>query len=140
MRERILLLVMFWVGLGWVVASAQNREQQPTSIRPVEGTAIFQDFCSSCHGRDARGKGPVSANLKKDVPDLTKLSKRNGGKFPAAYIKKTLMFGGEEIDPSHGSKTMPIWGPIFHAIEFDQDLGNVRIENLTKYLESIQRN
>jgi hypothetical protein len=34
---------------------------------------------------------------------------------------------------------MPIWGPIFHEIEFDRDLGNVRLENVTKYLESIQR-
>lgn len=139
MRERILMLMMFWVGLGWVVASAQNRVQQPTSIRPVEGAAIFQDFCASCHGKDARGNGPVSGSLKQDVPDLTRLSKRNGGKFPAAYVKKTLMFGGEKTETAHGSRTMPIWGPIFHAIEFDQDLGNVRVENLTKYLESIQR-
>jgi hypothetical protein len=35
---------------------------------------------------------------------------------------------------------MPIWGPIFHQIEFDQDLGNVRLEIVVKYLESIQRN
>ena len=139
MRERIMILTIFWVGLVCVLASAQNREQQPTSIRPVEGAAIFQDFCASCHGRDARGKGPVSGSLKRDVPDLTKLSKRNGGKFPAAYVRKTLMLGGEKPQPAHGSTTMPIWGPIFHAIEFDQDLGNVRIDNVTKYLESIQR-
>lgn len=140
MRERITVLVAFCVGLGWVLASAQNREHQPTSIRPVEGAAIFQDFCASCHGRDARGKGPVSGSLKQDVPDLTKLSKRNGVQFPAAYVRKTLMSGPEKPQPAHGSRTMPIWGPIFHAIEFDQDLGNVRIANLTKYLESIQRN
>jgi len=33
---------------------------------------------------------------------------------------------------------MPIWGPIFHQIEEDVDRGHVRIENLVKYLESIQ--
>jgi mono/diheme cytochrome c family protein len=33
---------------------------------------------------------------------------------------------------------MPIWGPIFHQIEADMDWGNVRLENLVKYLESIQ--
>jgi mono/diheme cytochrome c family protein len=33
---------------------------------------------------------------------------------------------------------MPIWGPIFHQIESDVDWGNVRVENLVKYLESIQ--
>jgi hypothetical protein len=31
---------------------------------------------------------------------------------------------------------MPILGSVFHEIEFDQDLGNVRLESVTKYLES----
>jgi mono/diheme cytochrome c family protein len=33
---------------------------------------------------------------------------------------------------------MPIWGPIFHQVGADMDWGNVRLENLVKYLESIQ--
>ena len=45
---------------------------------------------------------------------------------------------GEEVSASHGSREMPIWGPIFHQIESDVDRGNVRLENLVKYLESIQ--
>ena len=45
---------------------------------------------------------------------------------------------GEEALASHGSREMPIWGPIFHQIEADVDRGNVRLENLMKYLESIQ--
>jgi hypothetical protein len=49
------------------------------------------------------------------------------------------MFGTDGLLPAHGSKAMPIWGPLFHEIEFDQDLGNVRLENVTKYLESIQQ-
>ena len=49
------------------------------------------------------------------------------------------MFGGDQPQAAHGSRVMPIWGPIFHRIEFDQDLGNVRLENVVKYLESIQR-
>ena len=137
-REQIKILFMF-VGVSLMAVSAQDREQRPTSIKPVEGATIFQDFCASCHGKDARGKGPMSGRLKQDVPDLTTLSRRNGGKFPAARVKNILMFGGDKPEPAHGSKTMPIWGPIFHAIEFDQDLGNVRLENVTKYLESIQR-
>jgi len=49
------------------------------------------------------------------------------------------MFGADEVLSAHGSKDMPIWGPVFHQIEFDRDLGNVRLENVTRYLESIQR-
>lgn len=139
MRKRIMTLVMLWVALSFFVASAQNQDQQPLPIRPVEGAAIFQDFCAPCHGRDGGGKGPVSGRLTEAVPDLTRLSQRNSGKFPAARVRNTLMFGGDRPQAAHGSKPMPIWGPIFHAIEYDQDLGNVRLDNVTKYLESIQR-
>ncbi len=45
---------------------------------------------------------------------------------------------GDEVLSSHGSREMPIWGSIFHQIEEDVDWGNVRLENLVKYLESIQ--
>jgi hypothetical protein len=45
---------------------------------------------------------------------------------------------GEEVIASHGSREMLIWGPIFHQVESDVDRGNVRLENLLKYLESIQ--
>jgi len=39
---------------------------------------------------------------------------------------------------SHGSSEMPVWGPVFHRVERDQDLGLLRINNLMKYLGSIQ--
>jgi hypothetical protein len=81
----------------------------------------------------------VSKALRREVPDLTGLSHRNNGAFPAIHVRTTIMFGADDLRPAHGSKAMPIWGPIFHEIEFDQDLGNVRLENITKYLESIQR-
>ena len=81
----------------------------------------------------------MSKPLKGKVPDLTKLSRRNGGVFPATQVRTTIMSGSDDLLPALGSKQMPIWGPIFHDIEFDQDLGNVRLENITRYLESIQR-
>jgi len=81
----------------------------------------------------------VSGALRQVVPDLTRLSQRNNGSFPAVHVRNTIMFGADQLIPAHGSKAMPVWGPIFHEIEFDQDLGNVRLENVTKYLESIQR-
>ena len=138
MLERRVPLIMFWLALGFVLASAQNRDQQPP-IRPVEGANIYRDFCASCHGHDGRGNGPFSRNLKQEVPDLTRLSRRNGGTFPVGRVRSKLAFGGDDPLPAHGSKAMPIWGPIFHQIEFDRDLGNVRLENVTKYVESIQR-
>jgi hypothetical protein len=46
---------------------------------------------------------------------------------------------GDDLVLAHGSREMPIWGPIFHQVERDQDLGNVRLQNIVKYVESIQR-
>ncbi|MGA7558440.1 MAG: c-type cytochrome [Terriglobales bacterium] len=131
-------LLVLLVSLA-VSASAQISNQQQPAIRPVEGTSIFRSYCASCHGIDGRGKGPVAKALKRDVPDLTRLSLRNGGAFPGIHVRTIIMFGEDELLSAHGSKEMPIWGSIFHEIEFDQDLGNVRLENVTKYLESIQR-
>ena len=40
---------------------------------------------------------------------------------------------------AHGDREMRIWGPIFHEVESDQDWGEVRLDAITKYMESIQQ-
>jgi mono/diheme cytochrome c family protein len=74
--------------------------------------------------------------LKTKVPDLTVLARNNRGRFPSNRVRSIIT--GDEVTKSHGSREMPIWGPIFHQVEADMDWGNVRLENLVKYLESIQ--
>src|SRR5512140_2542413 len=75
------------------------------------GKSEFQSSCASCHGSDARGKGPVSDQLKTPPPDLTVLARNNNGVFPtnaiyeAIYELKTI--------PAHGTREMPIWGERF---------------------------
>jgi mono/diheme cytochrome c family protein len=119
---------------------AQTADRSRLPIRPVDGPAIFQNYCAACHGIDGRGNGPVVGALKQKVPNLTRLSQANGGTFPEMHVKNMITFGTDSLIPAHGSKTMPIWGPIFHEIEYDRDLGHVRLENLTVYLKSIQQN
>jgi mono/diheme cytochrome c family protein len=138
--ERRLARLVLVLLVSFVSASAQiGNQREPPPIRPVDGASIFQNYCAACHGLDGRGNGPVSKALKREVPDLTRLSERNDGAFPAINVRTTIMFGADDLLPAHGSKEMPIWGPIFHEIDFDQDLGNVRLENVTKYLESFHR-
>jgi mono/diheme cytochrome c family protein len=108
-------------------------------LQTVEGPALFQMHCAVCHGKDAAGEGPAAAALKNPVPDLTRISQRNGGKFPLDKVQLTIA-GDVVPSPAHGSREMPIWGPVFSQIEWDQNLGKIRIYNLAKYLESIQRN
>jgi len=113
-----------------------SEQQFQTLIRSVEGPNLFRAYCASCHGADAKGKGPAAPALKSKVPDLTLLTRKNGGRFPGARVRKIIM--GDDVVAVHGSREMPVWGPIFHQIEWDVDRGNVRLENLVKYLESIQ--
>lgn len=124
-------------GAGRQNQIAQKADEQfKTLIRSVEGPDLFRAYCASCHGVDAKGAGPAAPALKAKVPDLTLLARNNRGKFPTVRVRQMIM--GDQVVVSHGSREMPIWGPIFHQVEEDVDRGNVRVENLLKYLESIQ--
>jgi mono/diheme cytochrome c family protein len=116
--------------------SAQNKTESPTVVA-VDGGEIFRNHCAVCHGRDGRGRGPAAIALKDTVPDLTEIARRNGGSFPASQVKAVI--AGTDARSAHGSREMPIWGPIFHNFEWDQDLGEVRLENVTNYIRSIQQ-
>jgi hypothetical protein len=85
---------------------------------------------------DAKGAGPAAAALKAKVPDLTLLSRNNRKQFPTVRVRQAIM--GDRVMAVHGSREMPIWGPIFHQVESDMDWGNVRLSNLVQYLQSIQ--
>ena len=39
---------------------------------------------------------------------------------------------------SHGSYEMPVWGPVFRALDASDTRARVRIANVVSYLESIQ--
>jgi hypothetical protein len=115
---------------------SDSDKQFQTLIRSVQGPDLFRAYCASCHGADAKGNGPAALALKSKVPDLTILTKNNRGQFPSARVRKIIM--GDEVVAPHGSREMPVWGPIFHQIERDVDRGYVRLDNLVKYLKSIQ--
>jgi mono/diheme cytochrome c family protein len=117
-------------------APAQSDQSPPPLIRSVDGAELFRAYCAPCHGLDAKGKGPAAVALKAPVPDLTTLAKRNRGNFPEVRVRKAIT--GEDAVAAHGSREMPIWGPVLHQIEADVDRGNVRLDNLVKYLRSIQ--
>jgi mono/diheme cytochrome c family protein len=133
-----LLLVVLTFAVAGVSKQPQptTEEQFTPLINSVKGPDLFQAYCASCHGLDAKGTGPAARALKSEVPDLTVLTRNNRGQFPTLRVRQMIM--GDQVVAAHGSREMPIWGPIFHQIEEDQDFGNVRLANLVKYLESIQ--
>ncbi len=136
----ICALGMFFVSA--MGAAAQTKpaaeKQYEQLIFSVRGPDLYHAHCAACHGPDGKGNGPVGAALKTKPADLTVLAKNNGGRFPTQRIQKFIS-GDEPSLVAHGTREMPVWGPIFHQIEEDQDFGNVRLQNLIKYLETIQQ-
>jgi mono/diheme cytochrome c family protein len=102
----------------------------------VEGAKLFRQYCAVCHGLDGKGNGPATAALKLPPPDLTALAQSNGGKFPTDRVANVLANGTDY--PAHGSKEMPIWGPLFSRMSANPSLGKLRVKNVTEYLQSIQ--
>jgi mono/diheme cytochrome c family protein len=93
------------------VAGGQNKPavaKAPPTIA-ASGKQTYMQSCASCHGIDARGEGPAAFVLKTPPPDLTRLARRHGGKFPYEYISDMLRFGTRVV--SHGSSDMHIWDP-----------------------------
>jgi cytochrome c len=115
------------------------------------GKREFENSCADCHGMDAKGNGVLAANLKVAPPDLTLLTKNNGGVFPVERIF-AVIDGRTQIE-SHGSRDMPIWGTRYavNAAEHFMSVPNVgvppnleayirtRILNLINYLRRIQQ-
>jgi mono/diheme cytochrome c family protein len=104
---------------------------------PLEGAQIFHDYCAACHGKAGKGDGPAAPALRHAPPDLTLLAHRNGGKFPRDRVK-AIIAGQGQMGGAHGSPEMPVWGPVFHVVERDMDLGEVRLDNVTHFVESLQ--
>lgn len=130
----LILLAMF-VALAQHQVSGQQR-QLPPSPTP-SGAVMYQQACASCHGADAKGRGPAAAALKTPPPDLTTLTRRHNGRFPYDYVTSVLLVGTPL--PSHGSSDMPVWGPIFKFIDKDNKQAVLkRVKNLSDYLESLQ--
>jgi len=122
------------------LSRAQQEAQQPETTRlidSIQGPALFAAYCAVCHGKDGKGDGPMAKALKVGPPDLTRLAARSGGKFPMSRVQK-IIASKEPVPAGHGTREMPVWGPIFSQIAWDQDLGQIRVYNLTQYLEKIQ--
>ncbi len=127
--------------LAACVAAGQDKAMaKKASTDPLDtssGRQTYQQYCASCHGELAKGGGPAAAALKTPPPDLTTLAKNNGGKFPYEYVGGVVRFG--KPISAHGSSDMPVWGPIFNMVDFNEVAIRKRIRNLCDYLASLQQ-
>ena len=123
-----------------VMAAAQST----TTKRPDFGQQEFEARCASCHGRDGKGQGPIADLLRKAPPDLTALSRGNGGIFPISRVYDSIV--GDDVK-AHGSRDMPVWGQVYrlrageHYVDTYYDpeaYVRVRVLALVEYISRLQ--
>jgi len=122
---------------GWQNLVPTRPETTPL-IASIEGSDLYNAYCATCHGKGGKGDGPMAQALVSHLPDLTTIARRNHGTFPMERVEQ-IISGEEELTAAHGTREMPMWGPVFSQIVWDQDLGRVRIRNLALYLEKMQK-
>ena len=127
--------------LVWVVRSTPNQiaanAESTSLIKSIQGPALYTAYCAVCHGKDARGTGPMAMSLRAKTPDLTRIAARNRGTFPLTRVQR-IISGEEPAETGHGPREMPVWGPVFSQVAWDQNLGRIRVYNLAKYIETLQ--
>ena len=121
--------------------SCASDRHSDTSTNGYSGARLYQVYCSSCHGADARGNGPVSPYINVAVPDLTHMALANGGDFPAEKIYRVV--DGQSDSPAHGERHMPVWGYEFFGDEGDDRSAHQqatdKVDSLVTYLRSVQQ-
>jgi mono/diheme cytochrome c family protein len=97
MKRQVLILV------GAMLATAALAKEWPSKVPPraEHGKQIYETYCLSCHGAQAKGDGPATAALVAKVPDfsmgfgdaqtdeLTRNIMRGTGKMPAFELSFT---------------------------------------------------
>jgi len=97
--------------LGLPLLLVADRALAQADPNPASGEDLYRRYCSSCHGIDARGDGPVAAVLKAKPKDLTRIAERRRGVFPTAELVRIV--DGRDVAIAHGTREMPVWGKRF---------------------------
>jgi mono/diheme cytochrome c family protein len=140
MRSTGITLFIVMVAASAVAQTAKKPQVQTVPAKytsPASGQEMYDAYCASCHGSKGMGNGPAAPAMKAPVPDLTTLAKSHNGEFPALMVTQAI--AGDTKVAAHGSKDMPVWGPVFSHLA-QQRNGEIqqRLHNLTAYVGSLQ--
>jgi mono/diheme cytochrome c family protein len=133
-------LALIAVCVLWGIRAPAGAQSTPEQEVVAGGKPVFEQYCATCHGGDAKGGGVASNMLTVKPADLTMISKKNNGTFP--FWRMYGVVDGREEIKGHGTRDMPIWGAEFRT----QAASNInaqsqvrgRILELVYYLQSIQ--
>jgi mono/diheme cytochrome c family protein len=143
MRSIRLVILAVSISAGFI-ASAQTPARTGPKANLAAGKELFRQHCSVCHGVDGKGPGPGSMYDPESIEpgkrvkpaDLTVLSERNSGKFPADRVRNAIY--NKDSIPAHGTPDMPAWGNVFYLLKTRPKVLEERVRDLTTYIESIQ--
>jgi mono/diheme cytochrome c family protein len=138
---RAMLAVAILAGAAPACNGMNERGRDEERARIEAGSQLFTSYCASCHGRDARGRGPVASALAIPPADLTRIAARRGGRFEPAEVA-AYIDGRHEV-LAHGRREMPVWGRIYddrneNALSDETLLSPGMIFAITEYLRSVQ--
>ena len=115
MRKTLLLLLSFVLSLalsGCTLGTGLLAGPQSPEERAAAGNERFLRYCASCHGREAKGGGPVAGALKRPPADLTRIELRRG-RFDPDFLASFI--DGRVRVEEHGPGDMPVWGRVLDA-------------------------
>lgn len=138
-RNAIACCVLLGFAAGFCAAQEKPAKQTKPNASLAAGAKLYRQNCAVCHGNDGKGNGPppAASRFTEPTPDLTTLTKRHNGEFPADYVKSVLRNGVSM--PDHGPAEMPVWGVVFQAIaKSDETKVAARIADLSNYIQSLQ--
>jgi mono/diheme cytochrome c family protein len=128
--------------VGQTEGTAHVRQVKQINTVPIRrtdlrsGVQMYKEYCAVCHGTEGKGDGPAVEFLKAPPPNLRTLARRNNGKYPMGYVGMMLQSGtGGHAD---GAIAMPLWGPLLRSLHENQIFEELRIYNLTVFIESLQ--
>lgn len=143
MLVRSVIQVLMVVTAFALTSGAQEQPKKTIQHVPIKPTSaasgkeMYTNYCAVCHGTEGKGNGPAADALKTPPPDLTVLTKNNGGTYPALKVSSAIR--GDAQVAAHGSKEMPVWGKLFWKIsEGHQSEVDQRVANLVNYIKSLQ--
>ena len=115
-----------------LLLAAGSRSVPAEESAETDGAAIFTVYCANCHGKSAKGNGPIASLLRVRPANLTKLEKK--GEFPTERIYEVI--DGRQETQGHGYRDMPIWGLAFRLRE---GLGSVPRARAAEQIAALTR-
>jgi mono/diheme cytochrome c family protein len=126
----VAIAVVAAVALHPQIAAAQTAKQD------------YDKYCAACHGPAGKGNGTAAYVMPPHgMPDLTQLTKQNGGVFP--FDEVVDIIDGRKNIPTHERLQMPFWGVVMQkegkefTPESNADVKR-RITALATYIEGLQ--